>query len=126
MSVEHKLKNINKKVLIINGIALAILLTVAGLMLYGRFFKPTNQPGFRDSRAMSIEDICSNMKNNNINRPVPTNMPNNMPNSFPNDARGGSNVNQADMEARRTLTQEICADGTVTVEEKAQFEALNN
>lgn len=103
--MEQEKKKVNKTLIIINVVALVIILSVAGFFVYDKYFKKSRGmmkgPGFTD---MNIEDICKNFQNRSAdtNRTPPT---------------GAEN-----MQERMQMIQTICADGTVTAEEKQQYE----
>ena len=102
--MEQEKKKVNKTLIIINVVALVIILSVAGFFVYDKYFKKSRGmegPGFGD---MNIEDICKNFQN----RPDDTNR---------TPPEGTEN-----MQERMQLIQTICADGTVTAEEKQQYE----
>ncbi|MFH0818587.1 MAG: hypothetical protein V1898_01195 [Patescibacteria group bacterium] len=143
-------KKINKVIIIINVVALLVIFSVVGYMVYDKYFavKSDQRSGRIDFNNMSIEDICNNMQDrptnvNRANRQMPDNVnaedfqqrrqgngdSNFNRNVNRGDFAGGSqdaNFNPETMRVQMQLIQTICADGEVSAEEKAQFEELKN
>lgn len=132
--MEPQKKKINKTLVIINIVALVVILSVGGFVVYDKYFsnKDAEQKGGpgMDFANMSIEDICQNFQErpNDTNRPPDTNRQfdtNNRPSGNFNRPQD-TNFDPTKMQAQQQLIQQICADGQVTAAEKQQFESSKN
>ncbi|MFH1781397.1 MAG: hypothetical protein ABH835_02175 [Patescibacteria group bacterium] len=119
-------KPINKTLLAVNGVALIIILGVAGYFLYDHYFQKgpgglSGGPAFAMEDA-DIEEICANWENmgeREGDRQPPQN------GEMPERQQGnGSGFDQEKMKERSTLMEQICEDGEVSEDEKEQWENL--
>ena len=118
-------KKINKVLIAINIIAVAVIIIIACYLIFIKGKNDEMSMGGKlvgDKRNMAeagIEDICKNYQERgqgkrpeNIIREVPEGFD---PNSMPREALGGKNI-----------ISEICEDGEVTEEEKEKFEEMQS
>jgi hypothetical protein len=122
-------KKRGKAIVIINILAVAVIALIVTYFLFIK--KDSPKEGLRGDvgRNMNIENICDNLQDKDQgdrsdNFDPEKSGDRERPEGMPDREGFNSEEFQKNMEERQNLISEICADGTVSDEEKEKFEAM--